>query len=224
MKTRKGILIVVLCGFSVWIYPQSRKFRISLQSGWMEGKSMYNNFLPASGAEGDEGRNGGIDICYFVSDRFLIDVHFNSGKVQYWTYAIDRLSETHYESDLKSNGEFGINTIGLQAGYCLPVSQSANLTGMIGFSQFIQANNFPEVDYRPDNTMPNGFYRSVNYIDSNFFSASFPVKFDIEFSPFKQKRGMLRNIGIGYALGWYIEPDFGFFTAVYHGPQLSLSF
>jgi hypothetical protein len=119
------------------------------------------------------------------------------------------------------NAKLIINNVGLLAGYYLPVTQWANLTGQIGFSHFTQISKaFPVKIYEPD---PN--QDDVMYLDYTVLSAAFPVKFSIGFTPLKQLNiGFAKNIEFGYACGFYIEPDFGFFTGVYHGPQLSVTF
>ena len=119
-----------------------------------------------------------------------------------------------------------IINIGLTAGYCLPVSSLVNLTGQIGFAHFIQMDRYPTVVYILDERSVTGFDEHIDYGSAfNFFSASFPVKFSLGITPFKKlNAGLARNIEIAYACGWYIEPDFGFFTGIYHGPQLSVSF
>jgi hypothetical protein len=65
----------------------------------------------------------------------------------------------------------------------------------------------------------------IDLVDDSCLSVALPVKLNVEFMPFKNKKlGFARHIGIGYAFGFYMSPDFGPFTGVYHGPQLSVMF
>jgi hypothetical protein len=225
MKLIKWLLIALICGNSILSYSQQNKFKISLQGGFMDGGSIYNNQLNNARISGKLGWNAGADISYFLTKRFFISAHFNSGQFSYLTHPWDRLSETYYRMDEETHGEMKINTIGLLAGYCLPMSQSVLLTGQIGFSQFIQIDNYPVITYFPDQERESGFREETWNTDFGFFSAAFPVKFGIGFSPFKKINiGFFRNVEIGYVFGFYIEPDFGVFTGIYHGPQLSVSF
>jgi hypothetical protein len=225
MKYVKLVLLLVICGFSILSYSQEHKFKVSLQGGFLKGGDIYNNESKAAGIEGDWGWNAGVDISYFITKNFFVSAHINEGEFYYLANYMDRLSHTYYRDEGKVTGIMDIQNIGLLAGYCLYVSPNVNLTGQIGFAQFLQNYQYPIVEYFPDERHVDGIverYSSDNFL---FWSASFPVKFSVGVTPFKNmKIGFAKNIEIGYAFGWYIEPDFGFATGIYHGPQLSVSF
>jgi hypothetical protein len=225
MKTIKVLFWALLCGFQVLPHAQAQKFKINLQGGFMNGGNIYRNELKAASIEGDWGWNAGADVNYFFTGRFFAGIHFNSGQFLYSSYIWDKLSDTYYRDDYKTDGTMTINNVGLVAGYCLPVTQVLNLTGQIGFAQFIQIDAHPVATYFPDERSTTGFFTEIHDSDLAFFSASFPVKFSIGLTPFKNRNAVfVKNIEIGYAFGFYIEPDFGLFTAIYHGPQLSVKF
>jgi hypothetical protein len=115
---KKLLLLFTLVGFSIFSYSQERKIKISVQHGYFNGGDYFNNVIG--------GTNTGMDISYFLSERFFLTTHFNHGE--------------------------------------------------------------------------NGYYE-------NSWVTNYPDPLEVR-----------------YAVGFYIEPDFGFFTGVYHGPQLSVSF
>ncbi|MDR2409222.1 MAG: hypothetical protein LBE13_14060 [Bacteroidales bacterium] len=231
MKNTKRILFMIMfVGISVFSHSQDQKIKISLHGGYFNIGNYFHNVVPD--------RNVGMDVSYFLSDRFFLTAHFNYGKSRYY----DNSAATEIPSYVSTweyldgtNAEMILNNVGLLAGYCLPVNQYINFAGQIGFSQFIKiAKGIPTVVYSPDKYYEDGTYsfeeqykRSLAFSsrDQAFFSAAFPVKFSIGITPFKQLNiGFAKNIEFGYAAGFYIEPDFAFFTGVYHGPQLSVSF
>jgi len=227
MRSIRKILLLIICGVPVLSYSQEHKVKVSVQSGIMYGGAIYNNELAAAEIveNGCGNWNVGADISCFFTKRFFAGVHFNHGNVFYTSNARDHLSDNFYRENFAYYGNMIINNAGLFAGYCLPISQSVNITGQVGFAWFFQLDNYPVIEYFPDKQFENGYKERYSHNISYFSSASFPVKFALEFSPFKRMNiGLARNIEIGYACGWYIEPDFGFFTGVYHGPQLSVSF
>ena len=227
MNSLKLLLLFVLSSFSLLSYAQDHKFKISLQSGFMNGADIYKNEPQAAGIEDDGGFNIGVDITYFFTKRFFAGVHFNSRRMYYFAHTWDFSypNGIHYLLDEKSSGNMRINNIGLIAGYCLPVSSIVNLTGQIGFAQFIKNNIYPARVYYPDEEHEPNLSLGNSFDESILFSASFPVKFNLGVTPFKSMNiGFAKNIEIGYACGFYIEPDFGPFTGVYHGPQLSVMF
>jgi hypothetical protein len=89
------------------------------------------------------------------------------------------------------------------------VSPNVNLTGQIGFAQFLQNYQYPIVEYFPDERHVDGIvdrYSSDNFL---FWSASFPVKFSVGVTPFKNLNiGFAKNIEIGYAFGWVYRTGF----------------
>jgi hypothetical protein len=229
MKILKLLLLLILCGIPISLYSQSQKLKISLQGGFLNnGKNIYGFHREAAGVESDgSGWIAGGDFNYFFTQRFFVGAHFSSGHLYYFAKIMDPASDTYYrEDEEKSSGSMTINNVGLVAGYCLPVSSTVNITGQIGFAQFIQIDSYPVMHYIPNEKYVNGFEEQIWYNgDDAFFSASFPVKFSVGYTPFKHLNiGLAKNIEIGYACGFYIEPDFGFFTAIYHGPQLSMTF
>jgi hypothetical protein len=227
---KRTLLLIMLMGFSVFSHSQDRKIKISLQGGYFNIGNYFHNVVPE--------HNAGMDVSYFLSERFFLTAHFNYGRSRYY----DNSATTKIPSYLSTweyldgtNAEMILNNVGLLAGYCLPVNQYINFTGQIGFSQFIKiAKDIPTVVYSPDEYYEDGTYsfeeqykRSLAFSgrDFAFFSAAFPVKFSMGITPFKQLNiGFAKNIEFGYAAGFYIEPDFAFFIGVYHGPQLSVSF
>ncbi|GHS96006.1 hypothetical protein FACS189421_00340 [Bacteroidia bacterium] len=222
---KKRLLLFMLLGFSLFSYSQERKIKVSLQGGFLHGGAIYDNEPEAAGIEGEGGWNAGVDISYFITKHFFVSAHINEGEFYYLSYYMDPISDTYYRKEDKVTGIMNIQNIGLLAGYCLSVSPSVNLTGQIGFAQFIQRDQYPTVKYFPDERFADNIYPEYSSDNFFFYSASFPVKFSVGVTPFRKLNiGVAKNIEIGYAVGFYIEPDFGFFTGVYHGPQLSVSF
>jgi len=226
MRTLKKLfLLILLCGFSILAYSQNQKFKVSLQGGWMTDGNISKNKMKESGFEDQSGWNAGADISYYVTKHFFAGVHFNYGNILYLQNVMDRGSDTFYRNDGKVNGTLEIENIGVFAGYCLPLSSLVNITGQTGFAQYIELDSYPRVEYFPDERFSAGFSSTINDQRDVFLSASFPVKFSIGITPFKKlNAGFAKNIEIAYAFGWYIEPDYGFFVGIYHGPQLSISF
>ncbi|MDR0866512.1 MAG: outer membrane beta-barrel protein [Candidatus Symbiothrix sp.] len=221
----KQIILLVLCVFSILSYSQEHRVKVSLQGGFLNGGAIYNNEPEDAGIEGGGGWNAGVDISYFITKNFFVSAHINEGEFHYLSYYRNLISDTHYQKGDKVTGIMNIQNIGLLAGYCLSVSPSVNLTGQIGFAQFIQRDQYPTVEYLPDERFVDGIYPLYSSDNFFFYSASFPVKFSVGVTPFKKLNiGFAKNIEIGYAVGFYMEPDFGFFTGVYHGPQLSVLF
>jgi hypothetical protein len=221
MKSIKLLISVVLFVSSLLIHAQDKSCKISIQKGFMHGANIYKGEVPAAGAEGgNQGWNYGVDISHFFSKHFFVATHFTYGEDKYRTNKLDYLSETFYRADSKGDATKKLTTIGLAAGYCQPLTRFANVSGQVGFAYFIHIDQYPEIVYIPDKTyLATEFREQTDLHDQDFLSASFPVKFNIEFTPFKS----IPNIGIGYSFGWDVQPDYGFFTGVYHGPQVSFS-
>ncbi|GHS96014.1 hypothetical protein FACS189421_00360 [Bacteroidia bacterium] len=226
---KKKLLLFLLLGFSIFSYSQERKIKISLQAGHFDIGNHFQNVVTDW--------NAGMDVSYFLSERFFLTAHFNSGQNRYY-YDLAPLEIPPFVSKWEytdgTNARMIMNNVGLLAGYCLPITHAVNLTGQIGFSQFIAiTKNSPTIVYMPDESYADLYStedqlkRSLYFSgrDFAFFSASFPVKFSVGVAPFRKLNiGVAKNIEIGYAVGFYIEPDFGFFIGVYYGPQLSVSF
>jgi hypothetical protein len=143
-----------------------------------------------------------------------LTAHYNYGKGHYY----DDIHTQHPDDKLYLNGtnaDLIILNMGLLAGYSLPIIKGVNLTGQIGFSQYIAtALYIPDRIYAPD--WPLGYIPS-NY-EETLISAAFPVKFTIGFMPTKY-------LEIGFAAGFYIEPDYHpAIAGVYYGPQISVLF
>jgi hypothetical protein len=169
----------------------------------------------------EPGYNTGLDVSYFLSKRFLLTAHWNYGSNAYYEKNHPKYHDV-YPDDGTSNARLRITNFGLLAGYCLPIGEWTNITGQIGFSQYTSAITGFSLPVSYPDLGQSDVATTVDYV---FYSAAFPVKFSAGIAPFKHLNvGFARNIEIGYALGWYMEPDFGFFTGVYHGPQVSISF
>ena len=223
----KKSLLLVFCMLSTLAYAQDQKFKVSIQSGWLTGGDIYSQKKEAANPKDSwGGYNIGVDINYFVSNRIFVGVHAGYGDILYRVNIIDPLSDTYYRDQSIECGSMEINNIGVSVGYCLPISALVNASGQIGFAQFIQMDSYPKIEYVPDESFSIGFREKIqSEFTSNLISASFPVKFSIGVTPFKESNiNLAKNIEIAYAVGWYIEPDFGFFTGIYHGPQLSVLF
>ena len=225
MGTIKKLLLLLFCGISILAYTQEGKFKISMQGGWMTKGNIFSNGEKIANYKELWGWNAGGDVNYFFTNRFFAGVHYNYGQISYDANLRDPKSDSRFRND-KAQGVMDIINIGLTAGYCFPVSSLVNLTGQIGFAQFIEMDRYPAIVYIPDGGSSTGFDERIDYSSaSNFFSASFPVKFSIGVMPFKKlNAGLAKNFEIAYVFGWYIEPDYGFFTGIYHGPQLSFLF
>lgn len=209
----KFICLFVLLNFSLFLYSQERTIKISVHSGFFQAGD-YQNIQP--------GNNYGIDVSYYLSNRFFLTAHFNYGSNKYYEDSgLTTKSDQSLEYQDATNATKVMNNVGLLAGYYLPVTQWGNLTGQIGFAQIIEiAKAFPVKTYQPDPNIDDRVWH-----DFTFFSATFPVKFSAGITPFKQLNiGFAKNIEIGYAFGFYMSPDLGLFTGIYHGPQLSISF
>ena len=226
MESMKKLLLLLFCGFSILTYSQEQKFKISLQGGQMYGADIYKNKSEAADIEHEKGWNAGVDINYFVTKGFFVGAHLNYGSVLYLTNQEDVVSDTYYRDNGKSSGDMGIENIGLSVGYCYPLSSFVNITGQTGFALFTHLDQYPRIEYFPDERFINNIRENNNSQYKDFrVTASIPVKFSLGVTPFKKLNiGLAKNIEIAYVLGWYIEPDFGFFAGIYHGPQLSISF
>jgi hypothetical protein len=179
----------------------------------------YSDYI--STIHSEWGRGANADISFFVTKRFFVTVHLSEGICNYSAKRQYEVSGTRGND----NGTYTIATVGLLAGYRLPLTEWSNLSGQIGFGQF---NLLGESSYtvytdtgNPDH--PYEFEDGYNY--QTGFTASVPVKVAIGFQPFKKMDvGFARNFEIGYACGLDIAPDFGIFTFFYHGPQISFTF
>jgi hypothetical protein len=224
MKAIKFFLFFLLLTFCCTLstHAQKHPFKITLLKGVMHGADIYNHERPEAGAESENrGWNYGVNIGYFFTKHFFATTHFTYGEDPFQAYSFDYLSETYFRDDSKGQANKKLSTIGVTAGYRQPLSRFVNVSGQVGFAYFIHLDQSPAIDYIPDERfLATGFREETNLYEWDFLSASFPVKFEIEFKPIPS----VPNIGIGYALGWDIEPDYGFFTGVYHGPQISFTF
>ena len=211
----KFFCLFILLGFALLSYSQERTIKISSQYGFFRAGD-YKRIQP--------GESYGIDMSYFLSSRFFLTAHFNHGMNYFYDDVHTKYPDIAlYPDDGNTNAKLIVNNIGILAGYYSPATTWANITGQIGISQIIEtAKAFPSRVYDPDSHLG---YNDRNDLDATCFSMAFPVKFSAGITPFKQLNiGFAKNIEIGYALGFYMSPDFGFFTGVYHGPQLSVSF
>jgi hypothetical protein len=224
MKTVKGLFLILLCSLSAGSYSQDQRIKFSLQSGFMNGAAIYCVDKDATESKEEGGWNAGFDISYFLTNRFFLSAHINMGELRYRANVMDVTSYT-YLKGVRGPGEMKIINIAWLAGYCLPLSELLNVTGQAGFGVFYQVDAYPFRLYFPDEYIPDRYRPQTWSIGSDFFSFSFPVKFTVGITPFKRsKLAFAENFEIAYALGFYIEPDFGVFTGVYHGPQLSIRF
>ena len=204
----KFLCLFVFLSCSLFSYSQERKIQISAHAGFFKAGN-YPHI--------DLGNSYGMDVSYFLSKHFFLTAHFNYGENGYYYY-----DDSSFIYSGNMNSTEIMNNVGLLAGYYQPVTQWGNITGQIGFAQIIEVTRRPSNMrvYRPDSQV----YERIEY-EHAMFSASFPVKFSIGITPFKKLNiNVVKNIEIAYTYGWYIEPDFGFFTGIYHGPQLSVSF
>ncbi|MDR1763192.1 MAG: hypothetical protein LBR64_04460 [Dysgonamonadaceae bacterium] len=213
------ILSALFMGISTVMFSQKNEFKISVQHGYFNAGKAFDRVVP--------GKNTGLDISYFLTNHFFLTGHFNFGKSDYYETSMTKFPDDRLYrrkgSDLWTNTELIINNIGLMAGYFQPIGKFVNLSGQIGFSQFIcTSSQFPlRIVWADDEDLS---YRMSN-ADNTRYSAAFPVKFSLGVTPFKRMNiGIARNLEIAYVLGFYMEPDYTFFTGIYHGPQLSISF
>jgi hypothetical protein len=215
MKTIKWLLFIMVCCCALPAYPQQPKVKASLQYGFLHGGLMDEKEYPdyTTAFRDEWGWNASADVSFFLTQRVFLTLHVSEG--EYWYKSI-LVNGTPGNSPIDGTpirmpytGYMSIGTLGLLVGYNLPLSEWSNVSGQIGFGQF---NALDEYDNGRSN------YHTV-------FSASIPVKFSIGFTPFKNKDiGIARNLEFGYTFGMDIEPDFGIFTFIYHGPQVSISF
>jgi hypothetical protein len=204
-------------------HAQDQKLKASLQYGFLSGGNLadqkYTNYT--STIKGKWGWNASADVSYFVTKRFFVTLHVSEGA---FNYSAERQYNVS-NMDGEAGGSYSIATVGLLAGYSLPLTEWSNLSGQIGFGQFNLLDEYHSTErtFTGDHTHIYETKDGDSY--STTFSASIPVKFAIGFQPFKKmKAGFARNLEIGYACGLDIEPDFGFPTFFYHGPQVSFSF
>jgi hypothetical protein len=219
----KKITLLVLLTVSLSLYSQEqRRVQISVHSGrFMAGsEEIYKNI--------QSGQNFGIDVRFFLTERFFLTAHLNHGRNDYFedSYLTNAPNDGTWWIDGRGpfNATLKMNNVGLLAGYYLPVTQWLNMRGQIGISQLIEVSaDFPVKMYHPHLGED-----VLTHRDSVIFTAAFPVKFDIGFTPFKQLRniesGFVQNIELGFTAGFYIAPDWAFFHGIYFGPQLSVSF
>jgi hypothetical protein len=205
MRTIKKILFIILLGFSSLLYSQENKFKLSVQSG---------TFNMGDYKKVQSGWNVGVDASYFLSDHFFLTAHYNYGTGSYYDDINTNFPNDSWNSN-GTNANLIINSMGLLAGYSLPIAQKVNLSGQIGFSQFIvTALNVPDRIYYPDSASG---YKPSNY-EETLISAAFPVKLSVGFTP-------LKYLEISLSGGFYIEPDYdSLFVGFYLGPQLSVLF
>ena len=223
---KKTLTLLLLLTVSLSLYSQEqRRVQISMHSGrFMAGSSeIYTDI------QRNYRMNFGMDVRFFLTERFFLAAHFNHGSNLYledsWLtnapgYGLNRPES----SDVWGNATVKKNYVGLLAGYFLPVTQWLNVRGQIGIAQIIETKRgIPLILYRPDRE--NQIYVG-DHRDSVTFSAGFPVKFDIGFTPFKRLTdiALLRNIELGVTAGFNISPDWGFFMGRYIAPQIAVSF
>ena len=91
------------------------------------------------------GRNLGMDVRFFLTERFFLTAHLNHGENSYFEDSWRTNAPTPAEGGtwwIGENGPFNailrINHVGLLAGYYLPVTQWMNLRGQAGISQVIE--------------------------------------------------------------------------------------
>ena len=219
---KKTLTLLILLTASLSLYSQEqRRVQISMHSGrFMAGSSeIYKNIQPGS--------NIGMDVRFFLTERFFLTAHFNYGSNLYFenswlTNAPNSGTGSLPNSDVPFNATLRMNNVGLLAGYFLPITPWLNARGQIGISQIIEVkDDFPIEMYHPHLER-----YALTWRDNAFFSAAFPVKFDIGFTPFKRLTdiALLRNIELGVTAGFYIAPDWGFFMGRYIAPQIAVSF
>jgi hypothetical protein len=225
MKTIKLLFFLLLtsCCCALSTHAQDQKLKVSLQygllsTGRMDDKEYGDYTTPIKGRWG---WNINADVSYFITKRFFLSLHLSEGSLEYSAEREYRISNAHGEN----NGVYSIATVGLLAGYRLPLTEWSHLSGQIGFGQFSLLDEYSYTATTPTGN-PDHLRETKDGNGYNTtFSASIPVKVAIGFQPFKKMNaGFVRNLEIGYACGLDIEPDFGFFTFFYHGPQLSFSF
>jgi hypothetical protein len=222
MKAIKFLLLLIICCGSVPAYSQEPKMKISLQYGPLNAGCIdVEDYLDyTSQLKSEWGRSASADVSYFITRRFFVTLHISEGTLHYST------TRKYHDANMhgSSTGVMSMGTVGLLAGYRLPLTPSVNLSGQVGFSQFNLLDEYYSNEYYSSDES-----NVIQYpIDNGYapaFSASIPVKFSLGFMPFKKKDvGFAKNLELAYTFGLDIEPDFGFFSFIYHGPQLSLLF
>ena len=214
MKSIKRLLLLLFCGFSILSYAQEHRMRVGLNYGFLYGGCSHQF------DKSELGWMAGADISYFFTKHFFITLHISEGAFNYTNNA-------NFDDGTKRNehGTMSMGTLGLLAGYHLPLTSWSNISGQIGFAQFSLLDEYQYTLYTPNEERLIGYDVLISNNYHTTFSASIPVKFTLGFTPFKKMDvGLVKNIEIGYTCGLDIEPDFGFFTFFYHGPQLSISF
>jgi hypothetical protein len=208
METVKKVLIIILLSLSFLSHSQERKIKLSIQEGYFNAGSNYSHIKP--------GWNVGGDVSYFLSKHFFLTAHFNYGVNSYYENNLSLYNDLNPHSSDGTNANVIINNIGLLAGYNFPVTSWMNLSGQIGFSQWIEViDDFLLIDHDHLADIPRD---GVIQVDKGQISAAFPVKLSVGFTPWK-------HIEIGLAGGFYIEPDYKpLWVGFYFGPQLSVCF
>ncbi|MDR0506890.1 MAG: porin family protein [Dysgonamonadaceae bacterium] len=210
----KFMLPVLLLAISMGTYSQERKIKINFQYGSFKAGD-YENIRP--------GKSYGVDISYFLSSHFFMTAHFNYGSNDYYENSwLTNIPDECIILPYRTNATLILNNVGLLGGYYLPINKWINITGQLGFSQIIKIKKaFPVKVYRPEDSEIDGRV----WYDSVLFNGAFPVKFNVGITPFKELNiGFAKNIEIGYSFGFYMLPDWGFYTGAYHGPQFSIMF
>lgn len=218
------IYILLLAVFtSISVYSQDQKIKVGLQYGFLNGGNMNTENYPdyTTKVNSQWGWRASADISYFITNRFFVTANISEGAFNY-------TSDRKYKDEIRWGNEYGVMnmiSIGLLAGYKLPLSSWSSISAEIGFAQFNFLNEYYANECIPNEDKLIGYEVLSDGGYGTVFSASIPVKFTIGFTPFKKLDvGYAKNIEIGYACGLDIEPDFGFFTFFYHGPRLSISF
>jgi len=212
----KKVIVFFLLLVALSAYAQERRTQISVNSGLFRAgnQSEYKNI--------QTWYNFGIDVSHFLTERFFLTAHWNFGKNHYYEgYSRTNISNDHPRYSFRfpgpTNSIVKMNNVGLLAGYFHPVSEWMNWRAQIGISQFIETRRFPFRKYPP---YSGSGFNDITRVDATIFSMAFPVKFDVGLTPFKR----MRNVELGLTFGFYMMPEWGFFTGTYLAPQLAVWF
>jgi len=204
----KKIIVLALLTVSLFSYSQEQRTQISVNSGIFIADNYERIQL---------GHNFGINVSYFLTERFLLTAHWNYGQNRYYDWG-NNISGQIVCHPCRLNATVQMNNVGLLVGYFHSVNQWLNWKAQIGVSQLINVHRrYPLRVYQPDPNNPNAI---IHYVDNVMYSMAFPVKFDVGFTPFKR----MRNIELGLTFGFYRNTNYGRNVGVYLAPQFAVSF
>jgi len=204
-KLIKVLFIILVLSFPLNTFSQERKIKLGIQSGWFKANYYYKNIQP--------GWNIGGEASFFINKNFFLAAHYNCGFGSY----IEERRSIFFDSwnEKGNNAELTNINFGILAGYNQPITNRLNVSWQFGIAQFIEICKFPIRIVRPD--VLYGWSHAVE-TSGTHYCVAFPSKFNVGFM-------LTQKLEIGFAAGFYIEPDYKpAIVGLYCGPQLNVVF